>query len=288
MIIDVHNHPDWLDHNFEKHLADMDACGVTKTWIQPWESPLDEYAPHFARKSPTHQDGGPIPFSYALAYAEKAPDRFVLGYAPDPRRPESLDLMSSFIGMYNVKVCGEIKLRIQYDDPDMVRFFRFCGEKGLPVTLHYDYEFPYSSSYPRPNYWYGGDMDSLERLLQKCPDTNFLGHAPGFWANISGDGLHDKEVYPEGSVAPGGRILELLDKYPNLYCDCSGGSGLNGLSRDPAFGKQFLTAYQDRVCYGRDNFGMDLQDFVNGLGLEQGILDKFYYKNALKLTHETI
>ena len=286
MIIDIHNHPDWLHYNFDKHLADMDACGIGKTWIQPLEAPKDETAPHFAGVAPTCQEGGPIPFSYALAYVEKAPERFVLAYAPDPRRPEAIDLMASYIGLYNVKVCGEVKLRVQYDDPDMVRFFRFCGEKGLPVVLHYDYEFPYVSAYPRPNYWYGGDMDSLERLLRKCPETNFLGHAPGFWANISGDGQHDKEVYPEGAVAPGGRIVELLDKYPNLYCDCSGGSGLNGLSRDAAFAREFLTAYQDRVCYGRDGFGMDLQDFVNSLGLEQVVLNKFYYQNALKLTHE--
>ena len=129
-------------------------------------------------------------------------------------------------------------------------------------------------------------MDSLERLLQKCPETNFLGRAPGFWANISNDGRHETEGYPEGEVVEGGRILSLLDKYPNLYCDCSGGSGLNALSRDAAFAKTFMTAYQDRVCHGRDGFGMDLQDFVNALGLEQAVLDKFYYQNALKLTHE--
>ena len=38
-------------------------------------------------------------------------------------------------------------------------------------------------------YWYGGGIDCLERLLQKCPETNFLGHAPGFWCHISDDQL---------------------------------------------------------------------------------------------------
>ena len=84
------------------------------------------------------------------ATVERAPERFVQGFAPDPRRPGAIEKMAAYIDLYDVK------LRVQYDDPDMVRFFRFCGEKGLPVTLRYDYEIPYRDLYPRPNYWYGG------------------------------------------------------------------------------------------------------------------------------------
>jgi len=78
----------------------------------------------------------------------------------------------------------------------------------------------------------------------------------------------------------------MLDKYPNLYCDWSAGSGCNALKRDPEFAKKFLVTYQDRVLYARDYFDNEHQEFLNSLGLSQEILDKIYYKNALKLTHD--
>lgn len=85
-----------------------------------------------------------------------------------------------------------------YDNPDALRMFRFCGEKGIPVLVHIDYEFDTGVKYPRPNWWYGGGIEALERAVKACPETDFIGHAPGFWSHISGDDLHDKEPYPEG------------------------------------------------------------------------------------------
>ena len=38
--------------------------------------------------------------------------------------------------------------------------------------------------------WYMGDIDAVERTLQKCPDTTFIGHGPGWWAHISNDQAH--------------------------------------------------------------------------------------------------
>ena len=55
-------------------------------------------------------------------------------------------------------------------------------------------------------YWYGGNFDVLERFLRQCPDTTFIGHAPGFWREMSGDS-NRQEVYPHGPVTPGGRGL---------------------------------------------------------------------------------
>ena len=87
-------------------------------------------------------------------------------------------------------------------------------------------------------------------------------------------------------MLPGGRIPELLEKYPNLYCDLSAGSGCNALSRDPEFGKKFLITWQDRCVYARDYFDNIHQEFINSLNLDQEVCDKIYYKNALKLTHD--
>ena len=69
-------------------------------------------------------------------------------------------------------------------------------------------------AYPRPNWWYGGSLDAFERAVKACPDTVFIGHAPGFWAHISDDDQYDKVSYPGGPVVPGGRVGRLFKTYP--------------------------------------------------------------------------
>jgi predicted TIM-barrel fold metal-dependent hydrolase len=284
MIIDCHNHPDWYGYNVERYLENMKKYNIDKTWLLSWECPDDEYNPVYKKNIPDPDSpDGPISFRRCVAYAERYPDKFILGYAPDPRRPDAIDKLDHAIRLYGVRVYGEIKLRMMYDNPDAIRLFRFCGEKGLPVTVHIDYEFDTGSAYPRPNWWYGGGIEAFERAVKACPGTIFLGHAPGFWAHISGDDQYDKVAYPKGKVQPGGKVVEMLRKYPNLYCDISAGSGANAFSRDPEFAKQFLLEFQDRVLYGRDYFDNVHQEVLNSLGLPQDVLDKIYYKNALKL-----
>lgn len=285
MIIDDHNHPDWHGHDFNKFIANMDACGIDKTWLLSWESPMYDYniGDVFCTTPINPGPWGPIGFDRCVAYKEKAPDRFVLGYAPDPRRPDAIDRLKAAVSIYDVKVFGEMKLRMMYDNPDAIRMYRVCGELGLPVLVHLDYEFDYGVTYPRPNYWFGGGIDAFERAIAKCPETNFIGHAPGFWSHISGDDQFDKVDYPVGKVQPGGRVQELLDKYSNVYCDMSAGSGCNAFTRDPDYAVEFLTKYQDRVLYGRDMFGNEHQEFLNSAGLSKDVLDKIYYKNACKL-----
>ncbi len=75
----------------------------------------------------------------------------------------------------------------------------------------------------------------------------------------------------------------MLRKYPNLYCDISAGSGCNALSRDPEFAVEFLTEFQDRILYGRDYFDNIHQEFLNSISLPDGVLEKIYSGNALKL-----
>lgn len=286
MIIDAHNHADWHGYDFNDFIGNMDSFGIDKTWLLSWETPADEYDQNANILLPVVQLGsGPIPFAAGLAYKQKAPDRFILGYAPDPRRPDALDKLKSAVQTYGVQVCGEVKLRMMYDNPDAVRLFRYCGEAGLPVTLHFDYDTATQTgrNYPRPNWWYGGGIGALERLLKLCPETNFLGHAPGFWCHISSDDLGLKTSYPKGPVQPGGKIEELLTTYPNLFCDCSAGSARNALTRDHDFTKKFILHFQDRLLYARDFFDNKHRELFDSLGLPEEVLEKLYHLNAEKL-----
>ena len=287
MIIDDHNHADWHGHDFKKFIANMDERGIDKCWILSWECPESEVDPATWYAFSGRRDIGPVPFSYCLAYKQAAPDRFVLGYAPDPRKPGAIENLRAAVAIHGVKVCGELKLRMMLDDWDAVAMYRVCGELGLPVLVHIDYEIESpNNKFPHPNWWYGGGIEALERAVAACPQTNFIGHAPGFWAHISGDEEYKTKSYPDGKVLPGGKLPAMLRKYPNLYCDISAGSGANALSRDPEFTKGFLTEFADRVLYGRDYFDNRHQEVLNSLDLSREILDKIYFRNAQKLISE--
>ncbi len=133
------------------------------------------------------------------------------------------------------------------------------------------------------------ELNGLERALQKWKDITFLGHSADFWAEISGDEFH--RSYPEGKVLPGGRVVELMRKYPNLCGDLSAGSGYNAIARDREFGIQFLTEFQDRLYFGQDvcspkdepKLSAYLDELLLSGELSQEVYDKICWKNAVKL-----
>ena len=282
MIIDAHNHPDWHGHDVNKFLQNMAQNGIDKSWLLTWECPVDEYDPIYASSSLTDALG-PISLAKSLRYKDRAPDAFVLGYAPDPRRPEAIDRLQAAIEIYGVQVYGELKLRMMYDNLDALRVFRFCGEKGLPVTVHIDYEFDTGSRHPRPSWWYGGGIEAFERAVKACPGTTFIGHAPGFWAHISGDDQFNRTVYPRGRVASGGKVVELLRQCSNLHADLSARSALNALDRDRKFAKEFIQEFKNRLLFARDCFDDKLQEFLNSLGLPDDVLRALCAGNARRL-----
>ena len=291
MIIDAHNHPDWLGHDFDKFIKNMDEYGIDKTCILSWEAPISDYEPYYAyvmggaiKTSKTDSDL--VPFAMCLDYKQKAPDRFILGYAPDPRRRDALYVLKSALDIYGVQICGEVKVRMLYDNPDCIDYFRFCGDAGLPVTLHFDAPKACLSGYdyPRKSWWYGGTIDNLERLLKACPNTNFLGHAPGFWSFISNDEYCYTCAALKGKpLIPGGRIEELLDKFPNLHCDISAGSGHDALTRDLDYTYKLINKHPDRFVYARDCFDNKHQNLIESLNLSKDVKELIYHGNIERL-----
>lgn len=285
IIIDAHNHPLFLGHSCAQTLQNMAECGIDRMWLLTLETPEDEFPPDYYRGA-WPDNSVAIPLASCLAYKQAAPDKFILGYAPDPRKPFALERLQSAVELFGVQVCGEFMLRMTYDDPDALRMFRYCGKAGLPVIVELNYGVDRYENHSRPNYWYGGGIEAFERAVQLCPETTFLGHGTGFWAHISGDDLFDKTNYPNGKLLPDGKLVDMMRRYPNLYCDLSAGSGLNALQRDEKFAAQFLLEFQDRALYGRDVFHNRLQQFLNGLGLPDHVLHKIYSGNASRLLGE--
>lgn len=282
MLIDAHNHPNWHGFNAKKILENMDEQGIDQLWLFSWEVPEDEYSPQYHAVLPPTGKG--IPFEDVLAVGKEAPDRFILGYMPHPKRPDAIDRLKAAVEIHGVRLACELKVRLSFDDPDALRLYEFCGEQKLPITIHLDYPIDHGKgNYPRPNWWYGGSLDALDRAVQACPQTVFIGHAPGFWGHISGDDRALCEGYPIGPVLPGGRVSQMLRQYPNLCADLSAGSGLNALSRDPAFGRNFLLEFQDKLLFGRDYFDTRLMDFLVQQDLPREVFAKITHQNAQRL-----
>ena len=92
------------------------------------------------------------------------------------------------------------------------------------------------------------------------------------------------------TVTPG-RIPELMRRYPNLNGDLSAGSGLNAISRDPAFGYRFLEEFQDRLFFGTDvlRAGQEmpqvafLKSAVEKGAISKAAYEKISWENAAKL-----
>ncbi len=289
-IIDIHNHPNWYGYTADKLVQNMDEHGIDKTWLLSWEIPEHEFncAPHY------HECMDPrglcAPLYMVVEGLEKYPDRFIGGWAPDPRDKYVRAKLKSAVKLYNLKVYGELKLRMRYDNPDAIATFRYCGKIGLPVLFHLDFAPPQMKMFDNDPYphawpeWYGGDISVVDNICRMCPETNFIGHAPGFWREMSGDAETDPSLYPSGPVKPGGRLIELLRKYKNLHCDLSAGSGANALSRDLANGRNFIIEFQDQVMFGRDYFDRTQFDVLEKLNLPEEVLEKVYHLNAENIT----
>jgi predicted TIM-barrel fold metal-dependent hydrolase len=211
------------------------------------------------------------------------PGRFILGYCPDPAKPNAADLFEAACDMHGVRVCGEWKFRMPIDDPRSLELFRAAARRKAPVVLHLDV--PYlppagGTYYPT---WYGGTVENLRRALEACPETIFIGHAPGFWREISSDADESNEIYPKGPVLSGGKLAQMLDCYPNLMADLSAGSALIALKRDEGYTKELFARFPDRFLFARDYYGGELLDFLKSLDLPADVADKIFFRNSAML-----
>ncbi len=290
-IVDSHQHVNWHRRDSVGLIADMDAHGIAYSWLLNWclgpaeyeSADYQEYLNPFLTTESNSHPG--IPMSELLAARDQHPRRFHLGYCPNPLWRKAAKFLEVAHDMHGVRVCGEWKYRQPFDDPRSLEIFRVAGALKMPVVLHLDV--PYlrnaSGAMEYQPLWFGGTVANLERALDACPDTVFVGHAPGFWREISGDADGDPKQYPDGAVTPNGRLYRLFDTHPNLYADLSAGSGRTALARDPQHAVQFVTRYADRLLFGRDYYEQKLHDFLRTLPLPDDVVQKIYWQNAERL-----
>ena len=226
----------------------------------------------------------PLTTEFVLAETKPYRDRLIPFCSIDPRtsyqggRQGLVAMLQKYIDA-GAKGFGENKPGIPIDHPLNMVLYAACGDVGLPVLFHLDNQ----RNTDKPG------LPGLEEALKQHPQTNFVAHGPGWWASISG-GVTQADLggYPKGMPAPGGAIDRLMSQYPNIYGELSAGSGANSISRDLAFGQDFLVRRQDRIMFGTDFLspGQDVPQFdlfENQLTLTSDVTEKICRGNARKL-----
>jgi len=219
-----------------------------------------------------------------LSACARYPDRLLpfCNYDPRHRYPDQFNprpILEEYVGR-GCKGFGEVLADVPIDHPGLQAIYAVCGDLGLPVLFHGDH-------------WLCRDEPGaprLERMLQTFPETVFIGHATRFWAEI-GSGVTPEQFasYPAGPVQPGGATDRLLSQYANLYGDLSAGSGFNALTRDPAFGLEFLARHHGQLLMGTDCLKpgqvAPIVEFLRTAAIPEAARENILWKNAARLLH---
>ncbi len=178
-------------------------------------------------------------------------------------------------------IIGEQKFGVDCDSPETQKVYQLAQAYRVPVLMHWQFQM----------YNYG--FERFHKMLEKYPKVNFLGHAQTWWANIDRNHKDQTVLYPKGPVTSGGLTDRYLSDYPNMYGDLSAGSGLNALSRDEDFTREFLRRHQDKLVYGSDCsdhdgggpkcLGAQIIAAVRRLAADREIERKLLYGNAKTL-----
>ena len=193
--------------------------------------------------------------------------------------------------------------RLKLDDPELDPVWDMAGKLNIPVFIHtgeppaffepLDYHnerWLELALFPGRRHQDGVRFDELmaerDRMVMKHPKTTFI---------LAHMGWHANDL---------GRLGKMFDKMPNLYAEV--GAILYDIGRQPRFAREFFTKYQDRILFGKDSFQPDeypyywrvfetADDYFDyyrdyhafwklyGIDLPDPVLQKVYYKNALKL-----
>ena len=304
----LHIHLNGLEAN--KLIKYLDSNNIEACWVLTWEEDIPQQA-----KTYKHLSIEPI-----LELYNKHPDRIIPFYAPPPSdTPDTLDDIFSEYLKKGIRGCGELKVSHLWEDALIESYLSVLQKFNLPLLFHMEaprFFIPpqeiigskvenayikavknilnflpqkilqkYSAFFNRnfnktffKGYLY--DFMGLEKMLTKYPSQIFIAHGPHFWNNISTN-VKTRNRYSKGKIKKFGVIDKLLGKYPNLYCDISGGSGINALSRDLNASEVFLNKHHKKILFGTDNYkNFQHEQLINSLKLSQEIKKYIFYKNA--------
>ena len=224
-IIDLHQHTNYVGRSDEVLVAHQLAMGIKKTVLLPAGSKYGLAA----------DCGGN---DTVMNLARKHPKKFFFFANELPDLPEARPVIEKYLKAGAIGI-GEQKFPVDCDSPHIVKIAELAREFDVPILLHFEHKM------------YNFGLERFHKVLDQFPTVRFIGHAQTWWGNIDRD--HDQTVmYPKTKVTPGGITDRLLSDYANMFGDLSAGSGLNALTRDEDFTRDFIARHQDKLVYGSD------------------------------------
>ena len=278
-IIDIHQHTNYRDRTNEVLIAHQRAMGVTQTILLPSGTAVNR---------PSTGDGKYNGLGGAkaggnetvLELARQLPKEFLLGANEVTDLPEARTEIEKYLKLGAV-IIGEQKFSVECDSAESQVLYALAAEYRVPILLHFQHG------------TYNRGFERFHKMLEKFPQTNFIGHAQTMWANIDRNHADQTVLYPKGKVTAGGITDRYLTDYPNMFADMSAGSGLNALTRDEEHARGFFERHQDKILYGSDcldHFGRGAEcqgsqtiAAIRRLAPGRAIERKILYGNAKKL-----
>ncbi len=255
--------------------------GVTQTIILPAGSAVDRPSTNGGKYNGLGGVGAGGNET-AVEMARQYPKEFLFGANEVTDLPTARTEIEKYLKRGAV-IIGEQKFSVECDSKESQILYALAAEYHVPILLHFQHG------------TYNMGFERLHTMLEKFPNTTFLGHAQTWWANIDKDYTDPTVLYPKGKVTPGGLTDRYLSDYPNMFADMSAGSGLQALTRDEDHARGFLERHQDKILCGSDcldHFGRGPEcqgsrtiATIRKLSPSKAIERKILYGNAAKMFH---
>jgi len=236
-IIDIHQHLGYSGRPDEVLLRHQHEMGITTTILLPAGRNVNSPSTHDGVSNGLQAQclGNEACRRFSKAHSKAF--RFGANEVPDvdgARRE-----IERYLKLGGV-VIAEQKFGVECDSREMQAIYALAAEHRVPVLMHWQFQM----------YNYG--FERFHKMLEKYPKVNFLGHAQTWWGHIDRNNKDQSVMYPKGAVTPGGLTDRYLSDYSNMFGDLSAGSGLNALTRDEQFARDFIVRHQDKLVYGSD------------------------------------
>jgi predicted TIM-barrel fold metal-dependent hydrolase len=277
-VIDIHQHLGYSGRPDDVLLMHQKAMGITTTILLPAGRPATTASTHQGVSNGLQAQCLGNEACYRFARSHGKAFRIAANDVPD--LPGAADEIERYLKR-GALLIAEQKFGLECDSPAMERIYSLARDHRVPVLMHWQFEM----------YNYG--FERFHRMLKKYSRVTFIGHAQTWWANVDRNHADQAVLYPRGPVTPGGLTDRYLSDYPNMFGDLSAGSGLNALTRDEGFTRDFLVRHQDKLLYGSDcsdheGAGAKCQGgqtiaAIRRLAATKAIERKLLYGNAKKL-----
>ena len=276
-IIDIHQHLGYSGRPDDIFVAHQRAIGATRTILLPAGRAAMGASTHGGVANGLQAQARGNEECYQFAGSHQG---FLFGANDVPDLAGSTREIEQYLKR-GAKVIGEQKFGVECDSAEMQSIYSLAGEHDVPVLMHWQFKM----------YNYG--FERFHRMLEKFPQVKFIGHAQMWWANIDRNHTEPSVSYPKGPVTAGGLSDRYLTDYPNMYGDLSAGSGLNALTRDEDFARDFVRRHRDKLVFGSDCschegggpkcLGAQIIGAIRRLAADRQIERKLLHENARAL-----